>query len=134
MGWVGTMASPQHDSLDGQRLVIHHLSDLHFRPDPQSREHMALINYAGYLNSLSPEKRPNLVVVTGDLTYTGEMNDLRTVATILRTDFPSWVNQLAHRIFVVPGPRDVNWEGAGVPNFETFYTVFADFGLPTPTH
>jgi 3',5'-cyclic AMP phosphodiesterase CpdA len=134
MGWNGTMSLPQRTSSEGQRLIIHHLSDLHFKPDPQSSEHMALINYAGYLNGLPIEKRPNLVVITGDLTHTGEMNDLRTVATILRTDFPSWVNQLAQRIFVVPGPRDVNWEGAGVPSFDTFYDVFADFGLPTRAH
>jgi hypothetical protein len=128
------MSSPQRAPSEGQRLIIHHLSDLHFEPDPQSREHMALINYAGYLNGLPQEKRPNLVVITGDLTHTGEMHDLRTVATILRTDFPTWAGELARRIFVVPGPRDVNWEGTGIPGFETFYEVFADFGLPTRVH
>src|SRR5262249_5151912 len=109
MGWIGTMAPTQRDSSNGQRLIIHHLSDLHFKPNAQSPQHMALIKYAGYLNSLPAEKRPDLVVITGDLTHTGEMNDLRTVATILRTDFPIWASDLAQRIFVVPGPRDVNW-------------------------
>ncbi len=133
MGWNGTMFSPQRDTSEGQRLIIHHLSDLHFMPDPQSQEHMAFINYAKYLNSLTPDKRPNLVIITGDLTCTGEKNDLRTVATLLRAAFPNWADQLPQRIIVVPGPRDVNWEN-GVPNFDTFYSVFADFRLPPRDH
>lgn len=133
MGWNGAMSLPKTDFSEGQRLIIHHLSDLHFMPDPQSQEHMAFINYAKYLNSLTPDKRPNLVIITGDLTCTGEMNDLRTVATLLRAAFPNWADQLSQRIIVVPGPRDVNWEN-GIPNFDRFYSVFADFRLPPQEH
>ena len=114
-----------------QRVIIHHLSDLHYQQTRSSNDN-PLTRYMGYLDQLEPAKRPVLLVITGDLTATGDANDLRTVAELLRNRFPAWAGDLASHIFVVPGPRDINWEGADAPGLKPFYEAFHDFGLPSP--
>jgi predicted phosphodiesterase len=112
-----------------QRIIIHHLSDLHYdqnSPDP-------LVQYSGFVQELEPARKPNLIVITGDLTATGLRQDLTTVAALLRQQFPRWTDR-SDRIYIVPGPRDINWEGSDAPGLKTFYEVFRDFGIPSATH
>jgi 3',5'-cyclic AMP phosphodiesterase CpdA len=128
------MATPILASLGHQPLVIHHLSDLHYKQESRSSKDNPLVQYSSYLERLEPARRPNLIVVTGDLTDTGDKGDLSTVAEILRHNFPTWASELSDRIFVVPGPRDLNWgEGTDPPGLKAFYAAFADFGLPSAT-
>lgn len=122
-----------------QRIIIHHLSDLHYRQQSDtsrasSQGQDPLVKYRGYLEGLPPERRPHLIVITGDLTATGSPTDLNTIATILRNDFPKWDKDLARHIFVVPGPRDISWQESGKPELGEFYKAFHDFALPSRTH
>jgi 3',5'-cyclic AMP phosphodiesterase CpdA len=99
-----------------QRITLHHVSDLHYQHRSRSNtggdagvpKDDLLVTYRGYLERLEPEGRPDLLVITGDLTATGSAGDLGTVQEILRNDVPSWAGRLSEHIFVVPGPRDVN--------------------------
>jgi hypothetical protein len=122
-------------------IIIHHLSDLHYQHRSRASTGVVtppkddlLVKYRGYLERLEPDRRPDLLVITGDLTTTGSAGDLGTVQEILRNDFPSWAGELAEHIIVVPGPRDVNWEGTDPPGLKTFYATFRDFGLPYALH
>jgi hypothetical protein len=117
-----------------QRIIIHHLSDLHYQQESHGSKDNPLVRYRGYLEQLEPARRPTLIVITGDLTATGNQDDLRTVAEVLRNDFPSWHSELSNHIFVVPGPRDFNWEGTDPPGLKPFYEAFRDFGLPSTGH
>jgi hypothetical protein len=133
------MSSIQQAGPRQQRIVIHHISDVHFRQRPgNNRELRAgqdpLVKYRGYLEELPPDRRPDVIAITGDLTATGNQHDLVTIATILRNSFPKWDAELAQHIFVVPGPRDVSWDGTGTPGLAAFYEAFHDFALPSRTH
>jgi 3',5'-cyclic AMP phosphodiesterase CpdA len=133
------MSATQEADAGQQRIIIHHLSDLHFRQQSDSSRtssqgHDPLVKYRGYLEGLPPERRPDLIVITGDLTATGHPNDLSTIATILRNHFPKWDKDLAHHVFVVPGPRDVSWQESGKPGLEAFYKAFHDFAVPSQQH
>lgn len=121
-------------SLASHRIIIHHLSDLHYQQDSHGSNDHPLVRYRGYLEQLEPARRPTLIVITGDLTATGHKDDLRTVAEVLRNDFPLWDAALSNHIFVVPGPRDFNWEGTDPPGLKPFYEAFRDFGLPATGH
>jgi 3',5'-cyclic AMP phosphodiesterase CpdA len=133
------MPSTQQAEPAQQRIVIHHLSDLHFQQRPANSHEPGtrqdpLVRYRGFLEGLPPDRRPDLIAITGDLTTTGDKYDLATIASILRNDFPRWDTELAHHIFIVPGPRDVSWEGTGKPGLTAFYEEFHDFALPSRTH
>jgi hypothetical protein len=116
--------SPQY-----QRIVIHHLSDLHY---PNRVD--LLVRYNKYLDGLPTDRQPNLVVITGDLTASGDTHDLKSVADILRSNFARFENDLQHRIYVVPGPRDINWDSPDSVGLAPFYKAFGSFGLPSQTH
>jgi hypothetical protein len=103
------MATPVLVPSGQRRVIIHHLSDLQFQPGGGSGT--PLIRYKGYLDQLEPTQRPNLIVITGNLTSAGTANALLTVAEMLLGFFPLWLGELSRHIFIVPGPRDVNWEG-----------------------
>ena len=117
-----------------QRIVIHHLSDLHYQQESSKNGVDPLVRYRGYLEELRPERRPDLLVITGDVTATGAASDLNTVVAILRSGFPKWESELAQHIIIVPGPRDVNWEGSEPPALTSFYKALSDFALPSDTH
>jgi 3',5'-cyclic AMP phosphodiesterase CpdA len=112
-----------------QRIIIHHLSDLHYEQGTEN----PLVPYSRFLQRLEDDQRPDLVVITGDLTATGVKRDLNTVAALLRQQFPSWTDPASH-IYVVPGPRDINWEGNDPPGLNAFYDSFKGFGLPSSRH
>ncbi len=118
----------------GHRIIIHHVSDLHYQRVSGSNQDDPLIQYSGYLDGLAADRQPNLIVLTGDLTATGAVNDLAQVATFLRVSFPMWAKEMSQHVFVVPGPRDINWEGAEPPGLAPFYEAFHDFGLPSALH
>ena len=136
------MSPARPASLAQHHITIHHLSDLHYQHRSQAdrggdaaiTNDDLLVKYRGYLERLEPDRRPDLIVITGDLTSTGGASDLSTVREIIRNDFPSWAGTLAEHIFVVPGPRDVNWEGKEPPGLKTFHDTFHDFGLPSVEH
>ncbi len=128
------MSNAVPPSPGNQRIIIHHVSDLHYQQESRSEPDNPLIRYRGYLEQLEPTRRPTLIVITGDVTATGDKDDLRTVAEILRNDFPAWAADLSNHIFVVPGPRDFNWEGTDPPGLTPFYEAFRGFGLPSATH
>ena len=114
------------------RIIIHHLSDLHYEDTPQGKNKKnVLVKYRGYLENLPEERRPDIIVITGDLTAFGKKQDLKTVATILRNWFPKWENSLKQHVIVVPGPHDVNWEGEELPALDAFDESLSDFALPT---
>jgi len=133
------MSPARPASLAQHHITIHHLSDLHYQHRSQANtggdaaitNDDLLVKYRGYLERLEPDRRPDLIVITGDLTSTGGISDLSTVREIIRNDFPSWAGELSKHIFVVPGPRDVNWEGKDPPGLQTFHETFHDFGLPS---
>lgn len=117
-----------------QRIVIHHLSDVHYPPASRSKGADPLVRYNRYLEGLPPRRRPNLVVITGDLTDKGDRHDLQSVGDILRSDFASFDSDLSDHIFVVPGPRDVNWDRPASIGLDPFYQAFSLFGLPSQSH
>ncbi len=127
------MPFPVPTSSGRQRVIIHHLSDLHYQQEVRGKDN-SLVQYSGYLERLEPSRRPDLIVITGDLTSSGTKGELSTVAEILRHNFPAWAADLSDHIFVVPGPRDFNWEGTDPQGLNTFYAAFADFGLPSAAH
>src|SRR5215472_13398964 len=109
-----TVTTPTTESTERFSLIIHHLSDLHFQQTSQS-DQAALVKYAQYLLGQPREKRPSIVVITGDLTANGNRNELETVASNLKIAFPEWSGNLKQHIYVVPGPHDVCWTGAKPP-------------------
>ncbi len=95
------------------------------------REQNALVKYNNYLLKQPRDKRPSIVVITGDLTANGDRNELATVAENLKIAFPEWGGDLKRHIYVVPGPHDVCWTGSFPPSFKEFYEVFGEFALPS---
>lgn len=127
--WTQTQQSAAQSSPVVERIIIHHLSDLRYRDRTEQRER--LFRYRGYLDNLTADRRPTLVVITGDLTESGKQEDLRAVANILATCFPDWANKLNEHIFVIPGVRDVNWETTGGIGWQAFLNSFKEFALPS---
>lgn len=127
------MASIQQSAASRRQLILHHLSDLRYEDTVENRQNDMLVRYQSYLGSLPPERRPDIVVITGNLTTTGRAKDLRAVATTLRICFASWVGHLHERVFVVPGPCDISWEDSASIGLQAFYEIFGDFALPYHT-
>src|SRR5258708_19484917 len=96
-------------SLAQQHITIHHLSDLHYQHRSQATtggdavitNDDLLVKYRGYLERLEPDRRPDLIVITGNLTSTGGPNDLRPVREIIRNDFPTSPAPLPPPIFLL---------------------------------
>lgn len=127
------MGSAQQSAASHRQFIIHHLSDLQYEDTVENRQHDMLVKYQSYLGSLLAERRPDIVVITGNLTKTGKANDLKAVATKLRMCFPSWTGHLHERVFIVHGPRDVSWEESASIGLRAFYEIFGDFALPYHT-
>lgn len=125
------MPSAQQTTGQERPIIIHHLSDLHYEDTLEGRKRNVLVKYKGYLETLPAERHPEVIIITGDMTSSGTKRDLETVATILRTWFPKWENQLHEHVFIVPGPRDINWEGETGPGLAAFFDTFREFALPT---
>lgn len=127
------MGSAQHPAGTPRQLILHHLSDLQYEQVEGHRQNDMLVKYQNHLASLPPDRRPDLVVITGNLTTTGKKNDLGAVAAALRMCFSSWAGRLHERVFIVPGPQDVNWEDGATIGLEAFYRDFHEFALPYHT-
>src|SRR5260370_3686261 len=101
------MSPARPASLAQHHITIHHLSDLHYRHRSQANtggdaaitNDDLLVKYRGYLEQLEPDRRPDMIVITGDLTSTGGTTDLSTVREIIRHDFPSWPSEVSSHIF-----------------------------------
>jgi hypothetical protein len=124
------MTPSKPESPEAKKLIIHHLSDLHYRHDDQGNSNNPLISYALYLQELPEERQPSIVIITGDITENGTINDLETVASNLRVAFPKWAGHLDEHICVVPGPHDICWTSPNRPGFGEFYKAFGDFSHP----
>jgi calcineurin-like phosphoesterase family protein len=124
------MASAQQSTSSRRKLIVHHLSDLQYEGTGGNRQHDMLVRYQSHLGRLPEERRPDIVVITGNLTATGRAEDLRTVAITLRACFNSWEEHFHEHVFIVPGPCDVSWEDGAPVGLQAFYENFGDFALP----
>ncbi len=83
---------------------ILHISDVHFGPAHQPDRAAAVV-------ALTKERRPDFVVVSGDLTLRAKPHQFRAARR--------WVDQIQAPVLAVPGNHDVPlyrvWERLGVP-------------------
>ncbi len=123
--------SDEYAVRDEDRVVIHHLSDVHYeRRVGDTRTGVAAFNaYTNYLYRLEPIRRPELIIFTGDLTETGKPEELKLVAALIGNAFAYSASERKNHIFVVPGPYDLDWEKSR-PGFEAFGDAFKEYGLP----
>jgi len=118
-------------------LVIAHLSDLHFGPFLDENVKKAL--RTDILTEIT-EKPPDFIVVTGDLSEAGEVDQLKTAKAFLlelKKELRDRYNKTTHLI-VIPGNHDEGF-GRSIKPFlsrmfyfwraklEEFNTVFGDF-------
>ena len=128
------MGSAQHPTGTPRQLILHHLSDLQYEQVEGHRQNDMLVSYQNHLAGLPPDRRPDLVVITGNLTTTGKKTDLDAAAWALRMCFSLlWTGHLHERVFIVPGPQDMNWEDGASNGLEAFYRAFHEFALPYHT-
>jgi hypothetical protein len=116
-----------------ERVIIHQLADLHRSRSAGGRS--ALEAYAQRLYYLPADQQPDVIIVIGDLTLTGNRDELRDAANDLRqiARARQW-DELAQRqrIFVVPGPHDIDWtnQSSTAISLEGFAQAFAPFCIP----
>lgn len=116
-----------------ERVIMHQLADLH--RSRSATGHSALEAYAQRLYYLPAEQQPDVIIVIGDLTLTGSRDELRDAANDLRSIARArqW-DDLAQRqrIFVVPGPHDIDWsnQSNSAISLEGFAQAFAPFCIP----
>ncbi len=126
-GQSGITAAPGTE----EKLVIHHLSDLHRARSAGGRS--ALETYMQRLYQMPPEQHPQVIIITGDLTLTGSRDELREAASDIRNLARRW-DDLARRqhVFVLPGPHDIDWNAASnnSNSLEAFAQEFFGFCLP----
>lgn len=122
---------PAQAKESSRRLVIHHLSDIHYQITGSNQANQALIKYNAFIKTLADDRAPTLVVVTGDLTASGAPDDLRYIAAHLASAFPRWQgDELQRRVVVVPGPRDLTWKKDEAPTIAPFSEAFSAFARP----
>jgi predicted MPP superfamily phosphohydrolase len=114
-----------------ERLVIHHLSDLHRGRTAGGRH--ALANYTHRLYHLPPEQQPDYIIVTGDLTLAGSPDELHEVAADIHNMTLKW-DELTRRqrVFIIPGPHDIDWNATydRAASLDAFAREFYGFCLP----
>ena len=82
-------------------MIIAHITDIHVRAWGQQSHgylpaHLVLLKTIEHLNAMRP--RPDLVVITGDLTHSGREAEYETLRTLL--------NRLEVPLAVIPGNHD----------------------------
>ncbi len=114
-----------------ETLIIHHISDLHRSRAAAGRS--ALDAYAQRMQYVPQEQQPNVIIITGDLTLAGTRDEMREVANEIRNLARRW-DDLARRqrVFVVPGPHDIDWANTSdrSPSLEAFVQEFYSFCIP----
>lgn len=115
------------------QVIVHHLSDLNYEENTNSTNNK-LLTYLRYLEGLPDPLYPDVVVITGNLTKNGTVQELQAVSNRLVAGFSRWDGHLREHIFIVPGPQDINWqwdilEKRGI-SLAAFYTVFEPFATP----
>jgi predicted phosphodiesterase len=128
------MAFTQEKSTFNRRVILHHLSDIRFTSTDGSSRDDVLVKYQRYLEELTDDREPDLVVITGDLTERGTRTELNAVAVALQICFSRWSEHLDEHVFIVPGPHDVNWESVDANGLQEFYKILSDFGFALPYH
>jgi 3',5'-cyclic AMP phosphodiesterase CpdA len=89
------------------RIIIHHLSDIHYGLDPNVGGQAALNAYLQpLLNGSMP--LPDVLAITGDLTISGSPQELQAVHKAL-DPLAQVMKNSDRRVFVVPGPHDLFW-------------------------
>jgi len=124
---VSTQSTPPINA----SLIIHHLSDIHMGRVTGSRS--AIEDYLQYLSDLPNDKRPHLLIITGDLTLLGSAIELREAALAIRNIMQrSADGSDRQRLFIVPGPHDIDWKASALTDsFASFREQFFDCYLPT---
>lgn len=110
-------------------IIVHHLSDPHRGRTSGARHPLDL--YVQRHRRLPAEKKPNLIVITGDLTVSGTRDELREVAQALQSLAQDYDDlNPRQRVLVVPGPHDLDWANA-TANFDEFRAEFQPFIVPS---
>ena len=113
---------PKREYAPTEELTVLHLSDLHFGAEhgfggagrtPGDRKHESLIGRLHEdLSKLADGEHalwPDLVVVTGDLTQQGLPDEFQQAMDFLE-ELVEVVDLPRHRLAVVPGNHDINWD------------------------
>lgn len=98
-----------------EKLRILHISDIHFG-DPEFSEHFVFNEYeiANYLVQEEVNLPPTLLVITGDMAYSGEPSEFAKakegIERLFKTVFqcPNNIEANRERMFIVPGNHDIN--------------------------
>jgi len=132
--------------MDTQKIIIHHLSDIHFgvfeqwpvRSDKNCKNIAERASpsfssqYIKYLKYLEVEKQPHFVVISGDFAVTGDMPSLESGAKYCK-EIIKYMRKVKEsepldRLIVVPGNHDVDWneehQGARIANFISSFRCF----------
>ncbi len=103
---------------------IVHISDLHIKPKEDFDRSVVLdplIKRIGDdLKDPKSDLKPEIVVVTGDIAYSGQKYEY-TIAKTFFNDLLKKLNLSDDRLFIVPGNHDVNYKiyrKSDFPNFE----------------
>ena len=119
---------------NANQVIVHHLSDLNHEENTNSTNNK-LLTYQRYLQGLSEQLYPDIVVITGNLTKTGTEQELRAVRDMLVAGFSQWEDHLHEHILIVPGPQDINWQWDNLDergiSLAVFYDIFKLFGTPS---
>ncbi len=95
-------------SKDTSRIIIHHLANIHFSADPRVGGNGALQTYTQMILA-QDANLPDIMVITGNLTLAGTVDELRQVAEAL-SPLATKMNQAQRRgIVLVPGSHDLFW-------------------------
>ena len=128
---TGPLAQPTTPVSPDEKVIIHHLSDLHRGRTAGGRH--ALENYAHRLAYLPADQQPHMLIITGDLTLAGSRDELHEVAADIRNLTVKWDEfTRRQRVFVIPGPHDIDWatQADRTNSFDAFSQEF--FGFCTP--
>jgi len=109
-------------------LTILHLSDIHRTPDePVSNEHIlnALIRDLERQQKDERLPKPDILVISGDLTQASREEEYEEAFTFIDTLKNELTVPDMSRVIVVPGNHDINWDISG--------TVFTRTGCSKPS-
>ena len=128
------MGSAQQSMPRPAQVIVHHLSDLNYQENTENPDNR-LLTYQRYLLGLPPDRYPDVIVITGNLTASGTEKQLAAVKDMLLAGFSRWDGRLHEHIFIVPGPQDINWQWQNVTKagLAPFYEIFKPFATPYHT-
>ncbi len=121
-------------SLPDDTVIIHHLSDLYRAATPDV---LQLLNDYAVRLANQTTRQPQMIIITGNVTQSGQASELqdfvRAIATIATGTLKWDPATLRERIFVVPGPHDMDWlidRGGRAGSLDAFARECGVFTLP----